>query len=80
MRADRTRHQRNLRVTSELKTLRKAFEASMKSRQAPQAQGLLRQLIKKLDMASRKGILHRNTVDRHKARLSRRLAQLSAAA
>lgn len=76
MRADRVRHQRNLRVTSELKTLLKRFEASLQARQQPQAQDLLRLLTKKLDIASRKGVIHRNTAGRKKARLSRRLAQL----
>ena len=79
MRADRKLHQRNLRIGSELKTLVKHFEASLKARQLPQAQAALRLLTKKLDMASHKGFLHRNAAARKKARLSRRLAQLATA-
>lgn len=80
MRADRVRHQRNLRVASELKTLVKRFETALQAKQAPQAQDALRLLTKRLDMASQKGILHRNRASRKKARLSRRLAHLTSAA
>lgn len=80
MRADVVRHQRNLRITSELKTLLKSFEASLATRQAPKAQEMLRLITKKLDMASTKGVLHKNTAARKKARLSRRLAHLAPAA
>lgn len=79
MRADRVRQQHNLRAASELKTMVKRFETAMQTKQAPQATEALRALAKKLDIASRKGIIHRNAAARKKARLSRRLAQLAAA-
>lgn len=79
MRADRQRQLRNLRTTSELKTLTKQFEQSLQARQLQPAQDLLRLMTKKLDMASRKGIVHPNLAARKKARLSRRLHQLAAA-
>ena len=78
MRADRVRHQHNLRIASELKTLVKRFETAMTAKQAPQAKEALPILTKKLDIASRKGMLHRNAAARKKARLSRRLAQFAA--
>ncbi|MBI4227675.1 MAG: 30S ribosomal protein S20 [Candidatus Omnitrophica bacterium] len=78
MRADRVRQQRNLRTASELKTLIKRVETALQARQAPQATEALRVLAKKLDIASRKGMLHRNAAARKKARLSRRLAQIAA--
>ncbi len=77
MRADRVLHQRNLRVSSELKTLLKRFETALQARQRPQAQDALRLLTKKLDLASHKGIIHRNRAIRKKSRLSRRLSQLA---
>lgn len=77
MRADHQRHLRNLRVTSELKTLVKQFHASVATRQHPQAQDALRMLTKKIDMAAQKGIIHHNTAARKKARFSRRLTQLA---
>ncbi len=80
MRADRARHQRNLRLSTELKTLIKHFEVAVQAKQAPKAQTALQLVTKKLDLAASKGLLHRNTASRKKSRLSRRLAQLTAAA
>jgi len=67
-------------VRSELKTLAKQFTAAVQTRQAPQAGDLLRLLTKRLDRASRRGILHKNAAARRKARLSHRLAHLAASA
>lgn len=78
MRADAVRQQRNVRTASELKTLIKRFETALQAKQKPQATEALRTLTKKLDIASRKGMLHRNAAARKKARLSRRLSQLAA--
>ena len=80
MRADRARHQRNLRLATELKTLIKQFEVAVQAKEAPKAQTALRLVTKKMDLAASKGLLHRNTASRKKSRLSRRLAQLTAAA
>lgn len=77
MRADAVRRQRNLRAASELKTLIKRFETALQARQQPQALEALRLLTKKLDIASHKGIVHRNAASRKKARLSRRLSALA---
>lgn len=79
MRADRVRHQRNLRVASELKTLVKRFETALQARESAKAKDALRLVVKKLDMASQKGIIHRNLASRKKSRLSRRLSQLAPA-
>ena len=79
VRADRGLHQRNVRIESELKTLAKQFEASLKARQVPEAQAAFRLLTKKLDMACQKGVLHKNVTSRKKSRLSRRLAHIAAA-
>lgn len=80
MRADAVRHQRNLHVRSELKTLVKSFEQAVAARSADQARDLLRLITKKLDMATQKGMVHKNTSARKKSRLSRRLAHLAPAA
>lgn len=80
MRADRARHQQNLRLSTELKTLVKQFEVAVQAKQAPKAQTALQLVTKKLDLAASKGLLHRNTASRKKSRLSRRLAQLTTAA
>ena len=76
MRADRKRRLRNQRVESELKSLTRKFE-KLCAEKSDQAQGALRSLIKRLDQAASKGILHRNAASRTKSRLSRRLVKLS---
>ena len=80
MRADRARHQQNLRLSTELKTLVKQFEVAVQAKEALKAQMALRLVTKKLDLATSKGLLHHNTASRKKSRLSRRLAQLTVTA
>ena len=70
----RTRHLRNLRAQSELKTLLKKFQAALSTKKLEDAKTALGLLLKKIDTANSKGILHRNTAARNKSRLMRRLA------
>ena len=70
----RTRHLRNLDVKSELKTLVKKFQASLSAKKVEDAKTALALLLKKIDTASSKGILHRNTAARNKSNLMRRFA------
>lgn len=72
MRADTQRHLRNLTVRSELKTLLRRFREALKSG-GDEAQTAYRQLVKRLDQASKRSIIHRNTASRKKARLARQL-------
>lgn len=76
LRQGQTRHLRNLRMTSELKTLEKKFQAFLSAKQLPDAQEALQLLLKKIDTAKSKGLFHRNTAARHKSGLTRRLAAL----
>lgn len=66
---------RNARVTSELRTLTKKFEQLLSQRQADLAKAELVELIRRIDRAQVKGILHANTAARKKSRLSHRLAK-----
>ena len=66
---------RNARVTSELRTLTKKFEQLLSQRQADLAKAELVELIRRIDRAQVKGILHANTAARQKSRLSHRLAK-----
>ncbi len=75
LRKDRKRQARNVRIRTELKTLRKKFQALLDGKQADEAAAFLRTLIKKLDQAWTKGLLHRNTASRYKSRLTRQLAK-----
>ena len=74
MRADRKRRTRNLCFASELKTLTPKFDRLVKAKQKDEAKSALSQLLKRLDQAAGKKIIHRKTADRKKSRLSRRLA------
>ena len=67
---------RNLRITSELKTLDKKFQTCLSATQLPDAQAALALLLQKIDSARSKGILHSNTAARRKSRLTRHLATL----
>lgn len=74
LRQGRARHLRNLRITSELKTLEKKFQAFLSAKQLPDAQTVLKLLLQKIDTAKSKGLFHRNTAARRKSGLTRRLA------
>ena len=75
MRADRKRRQRNLEVVSQLKTLNRKFQKFLKEGLGQEARDLFRTIVKRLDQAASKQILHRNTASRKQARLARQLAK-----
>ncbi len=77
MRADQKRRERNLDFASELKTLTKKFREHVKSGGGPQTQELFRTLVKRLDQAASKKIIHRNTASRKQGRLARSLRSVS---
>ena len=74
LRTSRKHHLRNLDVQSELKTLAKKFEASLSAKKAEDAKAALQLLLKKIDTAGSKGILHANTAARNKSQFMRRFA------
>ena len=74
MRQSASRRLRNLRVTSELRTLTKKFEQLLSTRQVDQARGQLMDLLKRIDRAKGKGMLHPNAAARKKSRLAAHLA------
>ena len=74
MRQSERKHLRNLRVTSELRTLTKKFEQLLTTRQLDHAKTQLTALLQRIDQAKVKGILHPNTAARKKSRLASHLA------
>jgi small subunit ribosomal protein S20 len=70
------RHDRNKAVRSELKTRTKVALAAAQSGDAGAAESALRLAQKKIDTAVSKGVLHKNTAARRKARLARRVKEL----
>ena len=79
MRSDRKRETRNSGILNELKTLSKKFEILISAKNKESAQAILKVVTQKLDKALSHGIIHKNRAARKKARLSRKLAKLSAA-
>ncbi len=68
---------RNRAVRSELNTRAKTAAAAVGTENEAEA---LRMAIKKIDKASQKGVLHKNTAARRKSRLIARLRNQAAAA
>jgi small subunit ribosomal protein S20 len=72
-RADKKKHLRNLRVKKALKKTIKQFQTLLSEKNASEAKPLLAKIFSQLDKAAKKKILHRNTADRKKSRLARKL-------
>ena len=77
LRQAKERNLRNRMVKSELKTFTRKVMEALEAKDTPAAQELLRKTHAKLDRAAQKGILHRNTVNRRKSLLSRKVADLA---
>ena len=76
LRKSQKKHQRNIAVKSELKTLAKKLEGSLAAGKKQEAEALYRMLSSKLDKAASSKIIHKNTASRKKARLAKRLKKL----
>jgi small subunit ribosomal protein S20 len=75
-RQNEKRNHRNKGLRSELKTRVKNTLAAAEAGDADQAQELSRQAQKRIDMAVTKGVLHKNTAARRKAKLVRDVTEL----
>ena len=71
-----TRYARNKAVRSELKTRSKQAIAAAEAGDAAEAEELLKIAQKRIDMAAGKGVLHKNTAARRKARLTAQVRSL----
>jgi small subunit ribosomal protein S20 len=69
---------RNKAVKTNLKTCVKNFDLAVAEGNAEAAQAAFRLATKKIDMATTKGILHKNTAARKKSTLARILNELNA--
>lgn len=77
LRKSAKKHQRNIAVKSELKTLVKKTEGLIASGKKQEAETFYRLLSSKFDKAASCKIIHKNTASRKKARLAKRLKKLS---
>jgi small subunit ribosomal protein S20 len=73
LRKSKKRHLRNIRITSELKSLNKKFTDLLDKKDIEQAQKVLQQLSSKFDKAVIKQVIPRNKASRKKSRLKRGL-------
>ncbi len=70
------RSERNKAIRSELKTRTKAALTAAESGDAAAASAALQLAQKRIDSAASKGVLHKNTAARRKARLTRQVNEL----
>lgn len=71
------RRLRNRIAVSEVRTCVKSFISAVDSKSKEEAEKAFRLVVKKIDTAAGKGILHRNTVARKKSRLAKMLNRLN---
>jgi len=61
---------------TELRTLRRRFDRAIHDGKSDEADSLYRRYSKRVDQAACRGVLHRNTASRRKARLGHALAKI----
>lgn len=62
---------KNKAVKSSVRTSAKKYVASVQAKETDQSSALLRDLVKELDTAARKGIISRNAASRKKSRMQK---------
>jgi len=73
-----TKTLRNRVIKSALKTSIKKFELSLDSENAEETKNSYLSVVKALDMAASKGVIHKNMAARKKSRLNARMNKISA--
>lgn len=73
------RRLRNASQKSALRTAVKSFETAVDTQNVDTAKTALVNAIKKLDKAVTKGLVHKNTANRRKSRLAKKLNELAKA-
>jgi small subunit ribosomal protein S20 len=73
------RRLRNKAVKSSVRTSAKKFVVLAQKKEADNAEAALKDMIKKLDTAARKGIIKKNTASRKKSRMQRLFNSLKVA-
>ena len=74
-RADKKKHQRNLKIKQQLKKTIKKFQALISAKNLGEAKALLGNVFSQLDKAAKKRTIHPKTASRRKSRLMKRLAR-----
>ena len=77
LRKSKGRHQRNISVKSELKTLARKIEALIASAKKQDALELYKKLASKFDKAASNNTIHKNTASRNKSRYMKRIGKIA---
>ncbi|WP_026885478.1 30S ribosomal protein S20 [Clostridium beijerinckii] len=72
-----TKTLRNRMIKSALKTTIKKFEAAIEAKNNEEAKALFTSVVKSLDMAATKGVVHTNMAARKKSRLAAKLNSMA---
>jgi len=72
------RREHNRQMRSKLRTALKSIRASLDAKDLDGARSALNKTVSLVDKMAGKGMIHRNTAGRYKARLSARLAKTTA--
>lgn len=76
LRKSKTRSERNKKVISDIEALIRKVRKSLDKNESAKAKDWLKQAIKKIDKASQKKVLKKNTASRKKSRLSKAVNKL----
>lgn len=74
-RADKKRHERNLKIKQQLKKTIKKFQSLLSAKNIEEAKALMGKVFSQLDKAAKKRIIHPQTANRRKSRLMKRLGR-----
>ena len=77
IRKSKLRHFKNTSTKSELKTLVKSFEKLIHDKKIEEAKKTIASIVSKIDRATSKGVIKRNTASRKISRLMKKLSSKS---
>lgn len=75
---NRSKHEQNLQYKSDMRSQIKRVEKLVEAKDVEGAKSALQTTVKKIDKAVQKGVIHQNNGDRQKARLNKKVNELSA--
>jgi len=79
LRASKSRHERNIRIKSAVRTAVKNAELAIQGSNLEEAKSRFIEAVKRLDKAAQKGVIKKGEADRRKSRLAKKLNRIQAA-
>ena len=77
VRTDKIKTASNTSYTSKVKNGMKKLEKSIKEKDNEKAQSILKTIVSDIDKCSSKGLMKKNTCDRQKARLNKKVKEMN---